>query len=98
MSSMCARNGQERLHTRATLLFIAPQHICSRYVQLAQFLRTRGRSAPYGRTVRRTNNDYIDRLKPVRAVRKVKVGWSAYWGRTVWNLTHLSNRVLDQSQ
>ena len=24
MSSMCARNGQERTHTRATLLFIVP--------------------------------------------------------------------------
>jgi hypothetical protein len=51
MSSTCPRNGQERLHTRATLVFIAPQHICSRYVQLAQIMRTRGWSAPYGRTV-----------------------------------------------
>jgi hypothetical protein len=78
MSSMYARNGKESIHTQATLLFIAPQHICSRYVQLAQLLRTCERSAPYGRTVRRTNNDYIDRLKPVRAVRKVKVGRSAH--------------------
>jgi hypothetical protein len=29
----------------------------NRYVQLAQFLRTRGRSAPLGRTVRHTSND-----------------------------------------
>jgi hypothetical protein len=97
MSSMSARNGQESLHTRATLLFITPQLICSRYVQLAQFLRTRGRSAPYGQTVRRTSNGYIDRLKPVRAVRKVKVGRSTHWDRTVRNLTHLSNRELDPS-
>jgi hypothetical protein len=27
MSSMCARNGQERSHTRATLLFIVPHQI-----------------------------------------------------------------------
>jgi hypothetical protein len=45
MSSMSARNGQESLHTRATLLFIAPQLICIRY-ELAQILHTRGRFAP----------------------------------------------------
>jgi hypothetical protein len=95
---MCAGNGQERLYIRATLLFIAPQNMCSCYVQLAQILRTRGRSTPYGWTVRRTSNGYIDRLKPVRAVRKVKVRWSAHRGRTVRNLTHLSNIVLEQSQ
>jgi hypothetical protein len=97
MSSMSARNGQESLHTRATLLFIAPQHICSYYVQLAQILRTRGRSAPYDRMVRCTSNDYIDCLKPVRAVRKVKVGRAAHRGRMVRILSHLSNRVHDQS-
>jgi hypothetical protein len=70
----------------------------SRYVQLAQLLRTRRRSAPYGRTVRRTSNDYIDRLKPVRAVRKVKVGRSAHRGRTVRNLTTWNNRALGQSK
>jgi hypothetical protein len=39
-------------------------------VQLAQVLRTRGRSAPHGRTIRHTSNDYKDRLKPVSAIRK----------------------------
>jgi hypothetical protein len=95
MSSMSARNGQESLHTRATLLFIAPQHKCSCYVQLAQILCTRGRSAPYGQMVRHTSNGYIDCLKPIRAVRKVKVGRSAHRGRMVWILSHLSNRVHD---
>jgi hypothetical protein len=76
MSSMCARNGQERPHTRAPLLFIALNKYIARNVHLAQLLRTCGRFAPYGRTVRRTSNGYIDRLKPVRAIRKVKVGRS----------------------
>jgi hypothetical protein len=44
MCSMCARNGQESSHTRAPLLFIYP-NIYSHYVQVAHFLRTRGRSA-----------------------------------------------------
>jgi hypothetical protein len=34
----------------------SPLLISNRYVQLAQLLRTRGRSAPFGRTVRRTGN------------------------------------------
>jgi hypothetical protein len=63
-------------------------------VQLAQLLRTCGWSAPHGWMIRRTSNDYIDRLKPVRAVRKVKVGRSALQGRTVWDLTTWKNRVL----
>jgi hypothetical protein len=45
-----------------------PKHIC--YVQLAHVMRTRGRSAPHGRTVRRTSNGYKDCLKPINAVRK----------------------------
>jgi hypothetical protein len=49
---------------------------------------------PYGRTVHRTSNGYIDRLKPVRAVRKVKVGWSTLQGRTVRDLTTWNNRAL----
>jgi hypothetical protein len=39
-------------------------------VQIAQLLRTRGRSAPHGRTVRRTSNGYKDHLKHVSVVRK----------------------------
>jgi hypothetical protein len=34
----------------------SPLHISNRYVQLAQLLRTRGRFAPLGRTVRHTSN------------------------------------------
>jgi hypothetical protein len=48
----------------------SPQLKPSHYVQLAQLLRTRGRPAPHGRTVRRTSNNYKGRLKPVSAVRK----------------------------
>jgi hypothetical protein len=48
----------------------SPQHKPSRYVQLAQVLRTRRRSAPHGWTVRRTSNDYKDRLKHVRCQKK----------------------------
>jgi hypothetical protein len=44
---------------------------------------TRRRSVPHGRTVHRTSNSYIDRLKPVRTIRKVKVGRSAHQGRMV---------------
>jgi hypothetical protein len=48
----------------------SPQHKTSHYVQLAHVLRTRGRFTPYGRTIRRTSNDYNSRLKRVRAIRK----------------------------
>jgi hypothetical protein len=47
--------------------------------------------------VRHTSNGYIDRLNPVRAVRKVKVERSTHWERMVQNLTHLSNRQLELS-
>jgi hypothetical protein len=93
MSSMCARSGQENPHTQAPLLFIA-LNTHSRYVQLAQLLRTRGRSGPHGRTVRRTSNGYIDRLKHVRVVRKVKAGRSALQDRMVRDLTTWNNRAL----
>jgi hypothetical protein len=46
------------------------QHKTSHYVQLAQILRTRGLSVPYGRMVHRTSNGYNAHLKPVSAVRK----------------------------
>jgi hypothetical protein len=48
----------------------SPQHKPSHYVQLAHVLRTRGRSAPHGRTVHHTNNGYNDRLKLVSAIKK----------------------------
>ena len=63
-------------------------------MQLAQLLRTREPSAPYGQTVRRISNGYINRLEPVRAVRKVKVGWSTIQGRTVQDLTTWNNITL----
>jgi hypothetical protein len=66
---------REPSHMSSTSIY-SPQHKHRRYVQLAQLLRTRGWSALHGRTVRRTNNGYIDRLKPLRAVRKSQ-------GRTV---------------
>ena len=43
-------------------------------MQLAQLLRTRGESAPHGRMVRHTSNNYKGRLKPVSAVRKSQAG------------------------
>jgi hypothetical protein len=55
----------------STCIYIPPLN-SSCYVQLAQHLRTRGRSAPYGRTVCRTGNNYNSCLKHVRAVRKSK--------------------------
>jgi hypothetical protein len=54
---------------RTTSIY-SPQHKASRYVQLAHILRTRGRSAPYGRTVHCTSNSYNSHLKHVSAVRK----------------------------
>jgi hypothetical protein len=63
-------------------------------VQLAQILRARGQSTPYGRTIRHTSNEYIDYLKPVKAVRKVKVRRWTLQSRTVRDLTTWNNRVL----
>jgi hypothetical protein len=67
-------------------------------VHLAQLLRTRGRSAAYGWTVRRTSNRYIDRLKPARAVIKVKAGRSAHQGKRsgAWQLG-IIERLVSQS-
>jgi hypothetical protein len=42
-------------HTSSPSIYIT-LHISNRYVQLAQLLRTHGRSAPLGRTVCRTSN------------------------------------------
>jgi hypothetical protein len=91
--NVCQEWPREPSHTSSTSIY-SPQHIHRRYVQLAQLLRTHERSAPRGRTVRRTSNDYIDRLKPVKAIRKVKAGQSAYQGRTVRNLITWNNRLL----
>jgi hypothetical protein len=71
-----------------------PQHIHRRYVQLAHLLHTCGRSAPHGRTVRHTSYGYIDCLKPIRAVIKVKAERSAHHGQTIRNLTTWNNRAL----
>jgi hypothetical protein len=48
----------------------SPQLKLSRYVQLAQLLRTRGWSTPHGWTIRRTSSSYKNRLKPISTVRK----------------------------
>ena len=64
MSSMYARNGQESPHTWA------PPLNSSHYVQLAQLLRMRGRSALYDQTVQHTGNNFSSHLKHVSAVRK----------------------------
>jgi hypothetical protein len=48
----------------------SPPHNFNRYVLEAHILRTRGRSAPYGRTVRHTSNNYNPHSKHVSAVRK----------------------------
>jgi hypothetical protein len=50
------------------------------------------------RTVRRTHNGYISRLKSVRAVRKVRSGQSAHLGRTVRDLATWSIQTSDQVQ
>jgi hypothetical protein len=63
-------------------------------VQLAQLLHTREQSAPHGQTVRCTSNDYNDRLKPVRAIRKIKAGRSALQGRMVRDVTTWNNRAM----
>jgi hypothetical protein len=62
---MAKRDLTHELH-----FYLYPQHKASRYVQLAQVLRTRGWSAPHGRTVCLTSNGYNARLKCIRVVRK----------------------------
>jgi hypothetical protein len=60
-----------------------PQFNTSSYEQVAPFLRTCGRSTPYGRTIHHTSNDYISRLKSVRAIRKYRSdGLSTLVGRS----------------
>jgi hypothetical protein len=54
--NVCKEWPREPSHTSSPSIY-SPPHISNRYVQLAQFLRTRGRSAPLGRTVRRTGNN-----------------------------------------
>jgi hypothetical protein len=63
---MYARSGQDSPQHMSSTSIYSPQLKPSRYVQLAQLLRSRGRCAPHVRTVRRTSNGYKDRLKPVR--------------------------------
>jgi hypothetical protein len=54
--NMCKKWPREPSHTSSPSIY-SPPHISNRYVQLAQFLRTRGRSAPLGRIVHRIGND-----------------------------------------
>jgi hypothetical protein len=53
---VCKEWPREPSHTSSPYIYSPPQN-SNHYVQLAQILRTRGRSAPLGRTVRRTSND-----------------------------------------
>jgi hypothetical protein len=53
--NVCKEWPREPSHMSSPSIY-SPPHNSNRYVQLAQFLRTRGRSAPLGRTVRRTSN------------------------------------------
>jgi hypothetical protein len=52
---VCKEWPRELSHTSSPSIYSRLQ-ISNRYVQLAQLLRTRERSAPLGRTVRRTSN------------------------------------------
>jgi hypothetical protein len=78
----------------SSTLIYSPELKHSRYVQLAQVLRMRGRSTPHGRTIRCTSNDYKDRLKFVSAVRKVKPGLPTLLGWTVRDLSTWTTRAL----
>jgi hypothetical protein len=52
----------------------SPPHNSNRYVFEAHILRTCGRSVPFGRTLRRTSNDYNSCLKLAVLSEKVKSG------------------------
>jgi hypothetical protein len=51
---VCKEWPREPSHMSSPSIYI-PLHISNRYVQLAQFLCTRGQSAPLGRTIHRTS-------------------------------------------
>jgi hypothetical protein len=53
--NVCKEWSRELSHTSSPSIY-SPHQNSNRYVQLAQFLRTRGLSAPLGRTVHRTSN------------------------------------------
>jgi hypothetical protein len=53
---VCNEWPREPSHTSSPSIY-SPPHISNHYVQLKQFLRTRGQSAPLGQTVRRIGND-----------------------------------------
>jgi hypothetical protein len=70
-----------------------PPNFTSHYVQTKHLLRTRGRSVPSGRTVRRTSNGYKGRFNLIRVVRKRQVQTIRRPrpnGPRPSNLTHLS--------
>jgi hypothetical protein len=56
--NVCKEWPREPSHMSSPSIYSTPLK-SNRYVQFAHFLRTRGRSAPYGRTVRRTHNNYF---------------------------------------
>ena len=86
MSSMCARNGQERSLTRATLLFIVPHLKPTVMCKRGQFCAHADRPRPRAGRSAVHHNGYNDRLKLVRADSKGGSGQSALQGRTVRDL------------
>jgi hypothetical protein len=93
--NVCKEWPSEPSHTSSPSIY-STQLKSNCYVQFAHVLRTHGRSAPQGRTVRRTYNDYFSRLKSVRAIRKARSGLSANFGRTVRDLATWSTRALSK--
>ena len=84
MSSMCARNGQERTHTRATLLFIGPHLKPTVMHKRGQFCARADRPRPRAGRSAVHHNGYNDRWNMSETSQKVgpdsppfKVGPSA---------------------
>ena len=86
MSSMCARNGQERSHTRATLLFIVPHLKPTVMCKRGQFCAHADRPRPRAGRSAVHHNGYNDRWNMSEQTQKVgpdsppfKAGPSATW-------------------
>jgi hypothetical protein len=80
---MCAKNSQEGCLTRAPLLFIAPQIKLAVMGKLPPFCARADDFFPRIRLSALRFNDYFPFEKCVRAVRKVRHGWSTDPGRMV---------------
>jgi hypothetical protein len=94
MSSMCARNSQERSHTRAPLLFIVPHSNPTVMSKRHKFCTHADGPCPRaGRSAVHITATF-SRLKSARAVRKVRSGQSGSLGRNVHDLATWSTRAL----